>query len=32
MLENTFTKVLSSIFSWQKEENSVVSIPLLNEE
>ena len=32
ILQNTFTKVLSSIFSWQKDENSVTSTPLLNEE
>ena len=31
-LQNTFTKVLCSIFSWQKDGNSVVSTRLLNEE
>ena len=32
ILQNSFTKVLSSIFTWQKDENSVASTPLLNEE
>ena len=31
-LQNTFNKVLCSIFSWQKDGNSVVSTRLLNEE
>ena len=32
ILQSSFTKVLSSIFTWQKDENSVASTPLLNEE
>ena len=31
LLQNTFTKILSSIFSWQKDENGVTSTPLLIE-
>ena len=32
ILQNNSTKVLSTIFSWQKDKNSVASTPLLNEE
>ena len=32
ILQNPFTEVLSSIFGWEKNENSVASASLLNEE